>query len=85
MSAQLGECFNLSEGGGAAGTRFSHVEVREPHPPSCDTTVCGVHGAVDLSTLSRGALQPVVSGARRRVALKDLPAGLGWLVGRQSQ
>ena len=65
----------------------AYVEVREPHPPSCDAAVVvgGVHGAVDLLAVSGGALQPVVFGASRRVALKDLPAGLGWFVGRQSQ
>ena len=85
MSSQLGGCVDLSEGGGAADPRLSHVEVREPHPPSCDVTVGGVHGAVDLLAVTGGALQPVVSGASRRVALEDLPAGLGWFVGRQSQ
>ena len=84
-STQLGRFVDLSEGGGAADPRFSHVEVREPHPPSCDVAVGGVHGAVDLLAVSGGALQPVVSRARRRVALEDLPAGLGWFVGRQSQ
>ena len=84
-STQLGWCVNLPEGGGAAGLRFSHVEVREPHPPSCDATVGGVHGTVDLLAVSGGALQPVVSGVSRRVALEDLPTGLCWFVGRQSQ
>ena len=85
MSTQLGRCVDLLEGGGAADPRFSHVEVPEPHPPSCDVAVGGVHGAVDLPGLHGGALQPVVSGWSRRVALEDLPAGLGWFVGRQSQ
>ena len=84
-STQLGRCVDLSEGGGAAGPRFSHVEVREPHPPSCDVAVGGVHGTVYLLAVTGGALQPVVSKASRRVALEDLPAGLGWFVGRQSQ
>ena len=84
-STQLGGCVDLSEGGGAAGPRFSHVEVPEPHPPSCDVAVGGVHGTVDVPSLHSGALQPVVTGWSRRVALVDLPAGHGWFVGRQSQ
>ena len=84
-STQLGRCVDLSEGGGAADPWFSQVEVREPHPPSCDVAVGGVHGTEDFSAFSGGALQPVVSRASRRVALEDLPAGPGWFVGRQSQ
>ena len=84
-STKLGGFVDLPEGGGAADPWFSHVEVCEPHPPSCDVAVGGVHGAVDLLAVSGGALQPVVSRASRRVALEDLPAGLGWFVGRQSQ
>ena len=75
----------MPEGGGAADPRFSDVEVHEPHPPSCDVAVGGVHGAVDLLAATGGTLQPVVSRASRRVALQDLPAGLGWFVRRQSQ
>ena len=85
MSSYLGGCVDLSEGGGAADPWFSHVEVREPHPPSCDAAVGGVHGAVDLLAVTGDALQSIVSGASRRVALEDLPAGHGWFVGRQSQ
>ena len=84
-STQLGRCVDVPEGGGAADPRFSDVEVHKPHPPSCDVAVGGVHGAVDLLAVTGGALQPVVSRARRRVALEDLPTGLGWFVGRQSQ
>ena len=85
MSSYLGGCVDLSEGGGAADPWFSHVEVREPHPPSCDATVGGVHGAVNLLAVTRSALQPIVSRASRKVALEDLPTGLGWFVGRLSQ
>ena len=84
-STQLGRCIDLPEGGGAAGLRFSHVEVCEPNPPSCGVAVGGVHGAVDLLAVTGGTLQPVVSGASRKVALEDLPTGLGWFVGRQSE
>ena len=45
--------------------------------------MCVTYSTVDLPTLSGGALQPVVAGLSRRVALEDLPASLGWFVGRQ--
>ena len=60
-STQLGRCVDLSERGGTAGPWFSHVEVRHPHPPSCDVAVGGVHITVDLPALHGGALQPVVA------------------------
>ena len=50
-STQLGRCIDLSERGGAAGSWFSHVEVRHSHPPSPNVAVGGVHIAVDLSAL----------------------------------
>ena len=42
-STQLGRCVDLSERGGAAGSWFSHVEVRHSHPPSPDVAVGSVH------------------------------------------
>ena len=79
-STQLSRCVDLSEGGGAAGPRFSRVEVREPHPSSCDVAVGGVHGAVDLLALSSVTVWPVVSRLSRRVALEDLLTDVdGWL------
>ena len=60
-STQLGRCVDLSERGGTAGSRFSHVEVRHSHPPSPDVAVGGVHVTVDLSALHGGTLQPVVA------------------------
>ena len=60
-STQLGRCVDLSERGRTAGSRFSHVEVCQLHPPSSDVAVGGVHIAVDLPALSGGTLQPVVA------------------------
>ena len=60
-STQLGRCVDLSERGGTAGSRFSHVEVRHSHPSSPDVAVGGVHVTVDLSALHGGTLQPVVA------------------------
>ena len=84
-STQLGRCVDLSERGGTAGSWFSHVEVCHSHPPSPEVAVGGVHITVNLSALHGGTLQPVVARWRRRIVAEDLPAGLGWFVGRQSQ
>ena len=60
-STQLGRCVDLSERGGTAGSRFSHVEVGHSHPSSPDVAVGSAHTAVDLSALHGGTLQPVVA------------------------